>query len=250
MNFPHRIVPDWPAPSNVKAFTTLRTGGVSQAPFDSFNLATHVGDNPEAVRANRQLLVENAKLPQEPLWLKQVHGTTAVDLTHALAQLPVEEETIADASVSFIPNQISAVLTADCLPILLCDDAGSRVSAVHAGWRGLSQGVIGSAVEALKAEPTCLMAWLGPAIGPHAFEVGIDVKQAFPGPAAEAAFKVCGPEKWMADLYQLARLRLNALGVTRVFGGNFCTFTETERFFSFRRSNSTGRMASLIWLTD
>jgi len=233
----------WPAPAAVRTLLTTRQGGVSQPPYDSFNLGTHVGDQPEAVAANREQL--RLLLPDEPAWLNQVHGTNVVDAAEI-------GETLLDADASFSrqPGKVCVVMTADCLPVLLCDDAGSVVAAAHAGWRGLCDGVLEAAVSATAVAPATLMAWLGPAIGPDAFEVGAEVRAAFIAcdPAAAAAFTDIGEGKYLADIYQLARQRLAAAGVSRVYGGDYCTVIERERFFSYRRDGITGRMASLIWL--
>lgn len=245
----HCIIPDWPAPATVKALQTTRKGGVSVSPYGSFNLGSHVGDNPLAVSRNRMLLAP--LLPSEPVWLNQVHGLTVVNVAQA-GCLPE-----ADASVSTHPGAVCVVMTADCLPILLCDEQGSVVGAAHAGWRGLCDGVIEATVQAMKVPAPTLMAWLGPAIGPAEFEVGDEVRAAFVAqqPQAAAAFvpsasRVQGASgKWLADLYQLARLRLNALGVTRVYGGGLCTYSDAERFYSYRRDGVTGRMGSFIWLS-
>lgn len=264
------ITPTWPAPKNVQALTTLRQGGVSQKPFDGLNLAAHVGDELQHVLANRNLLKEQANLPAEPLWLTQVHGTRVLDvsdlnsktppayhlrpfpLISATAFHPKESEfelgPEADASVSFDHDKVCAVLTADCLPILICDEMGTRVAAIHAGWRGLAAGIIEATVQKLNENPHKLLAWFGPAIGSDAFEVGEDVLTAFKGQGDHSAFRPTSSGKWMADIYYLAKWRLKQLGITRVFGGGFCTFHENERFYSFRRSNPTGRMATLIWL--
>lgn len=234
---------DWPAPAAVRTLLTTRQGGVSQPPYDSFNLGTHVGDQPEAVAANREQL--RLLLPDEPAWLNQVHGTNVVDAAEI-------GETLLDADASFSrqSGKVCVVMTADCLPVLLCDDAGSVVAAAHAGWRGLCDGVLEAAVSATAVAPATLMAWLGPAIGPDAFEVGAEVRAAFIAcdPAAAAAFTDIGEGKYLADIYQLARQRLAAAGVSRVYGGDYCTVIERERFFSYRRDGVTGRMASLIWL--
>lgn len=243
------IIPDWPAPATVKALQTTRKSGVSVTPYGSFNLGTHVGDNPLAVSRNRMLLAP--LLPSEPVWLNQTHGLTVVDVAQA-GCLPQ-----ADASVSTHSGAVCVVMTADCLPILLCDERGSVVGAAHAGWRGLCDGVIESTVNAMRVPAPTLMAWLGPAIGPAEFEVGEEVRAAFVGqqPQAAAAFVrsasgVPGASgKWLADLYQLARLRLNALGVTRVYGGGLCTYSDAERFYSYRRDGVTGRMGTFIWLS-
>jgi len=236
-------VPDWPAPANVHAVVTNRLGGVSLPPYNSMNLATHVGDDAESVLENRRRLRACLQLPHEPLWLSQVHGTHIVDVAEA------EPDTEADGSVSTRPGLTCVVMTADCLPVLLCDAAGSRVAAVHAGWRGLAAGAIEAAVRRLDGSPDSLMAWLGPAIGPRRFEVGDEVREIFltDDAGAEPAFQAHGHGKWLADIYQLARLRLSRMGVSRVSGGGACTFDEMERYYSYRRENTTGRMASLIW---
>ena len=236
------IFPDWPAPANVKALQTTRAGGESAAPYASLNLGERVGDSPLKVAANRHAL--NRFVPTEPLWLKQVHGITAIDAVTA-PSLPE-----ADAAYTRAPNTVCAVMTADCLPVLLCDEAGSVVGAAHAGWRGLLDGVIEATVAAMQSSPGHLMAWLGPAIGSQAFEVGAEVRNAFVAHDAQAAeaFTSKPQDKWLADIYRLARQRLRAAGVERIYGGDFCTYTDQARFFSFRRDGVTGRMASMIWL--
>jgi hypothetical protein len=238
----HCISPEWPAPANVRALQTTRNGGVSVAPYASFNLGSHVGDNPLAVSRNRMLLAP--LLPSEPVWLNQVHGLGVADAGHA-GCLPE-----ADASVSKHPGAVCVVMTADCLPVLLCDDKGSVVGAAHAGWRGLCDGVIESTVSAMNVPASTLMAWLGPAIGPGEFEVGDEVRAAFVAkqPQAAAAFMACNNGKWLADICQLARLRLNDLGISRIYGGGLCTYREAERFYSYRRDGVTGRMGTFIWL--
>ncbi|MFI4922530.1 MAG: peptidoglycan editing factor PgeF [Burkholderiales bacterium] len=236
------IIPEWPAPHCVKALITTRAGGVSQGRYAGFNLGDHVGDETLAVRQNREFLCKH--LPAEPKWLKQVHGTKVAnaDSLHA----PVE----ADASVARKADTLCAILSADCLPLLLCDASGSVVAAAHCGWRGLAAGVIEKTVSAMRTAPDTLLAYLGPAIGPKAYEVGADVRKAFlrSNAGAQQAFAAHAPGKWLADLYLLARQRLNRLGVKIIHGGNFCTYTEADRFFSHRRDGNTGRMASLIWL--
>ncbi len=239
------IAPDWPAPPNVRAVVTTRSGGISTGAFASLNLADHVGDEPQAVVANRRLLRQLLPdMPADPLWLKQVHGTVCIDADN---RTPGVE---ADASWTRESGRVCAVLTADCLPLLLCDDAGSVVCAVHAGWQGLSNGVIEAAVKSLPVAPQTLLAWMGPAIGPQAFEVGAEVRDRFllHDAAAAQAFVSLANGKWLGDLYLLARQRLNALGVTRIRGGGECTVSDPQRFFSYRRDKVTGRMASLIWL--
>lgn len=235
------ILPDWPAPACVKALQTTRLGGVSQGSYASLNLGDHVKDLPQHVAANRQLL--SPYLPSEPVWLNQVHGVRVID---AALSSCLES---ADASFSTRKQVVCVTMTADCLPVLLCDQAGSMVAAVHAGWRSLCDGVIEATVKAMPVEPATLMAWLGPAIGPQAFEVGSEVRAQFMAQdeQAEHAFQAQG-EKWLGDLYMIARQRLSRLGVTQVYGGGRCTYREAETFFSFRRDGDTGRMASLIWL--
>lgn len=236
-------VPDWPAPANVHSLVTTRQGGVSLPPYDSMNLASHVGDDPKRVAENRRRLRECLQLPEEPLWLSQVHGTRIVEQGQAMA----DEQ--ADGSISRLPGRACVVMTADCLPVLLCDRAGSKVAAVHAGWRGLAAGAVEAAVQQLGGEPGELMAWLGPAIGPEHFEVGDEVRTVFTQDHVDAAeaFRPHGSGKWLADIYQLARLRLSRMGVTGVYGGGACSFHEAEKYYSYRRDKTTGRMASLIW---
>lgn len=244
---PEWLVPDWPAPANVHALMTTRAGGVSLPPYDSFNTASHVGDDPAAVAENRRLLRQ--WLPADPLWLNQVHGCNVV--SECGDGIPD-----ADASVAFAANTVRAILTADCLPVLFCDASGSAVAAAHAGWRGLAGGVLEVTVDAMRVPPESIMAWLGAAIGPEAFEVGDEVREIFVAqhPLTAIAFRPAlpgtldgAPRKWLADLYALARIRLSACGVTQVYGGGFCTFSDSERFYSYRRKPQTGRMASLIW---
>lgn len=241
---PGVILADWPAPTRVRAVTTLRSGGVSHTPFDSFNLGDHVTDDPAAVRTNRARLRDPLALPAEPLWLTQVHGTQVVDAAVS------ETGTQADGSFVREAGVVCAVLTADCLPVFLCDRAATCVAVVHAGWRGLAAGVIEQGLATMGVSPGEVLAWLGPAIGPEVFEVGGEVRQMFVAehPAAHSAFRANAAGRFFADLYALARLRLEAAGVASVHGGGFCTFSESERFFSYRRDGITGRMASLIWL--
>jgi YfiH family protein len=239
---PGLLTPDWPAPPRVRALQTLRSGGCSPAPWDSFNLGDHVGDDPARVAANRAAL--RRRLPAGPVWLRQVHGTVAVDA----AICPENAE--ADAAFARRPGVVCAVMTADCLPVLFCDRAGSVVAAAHAGWRGLAAGVLEATVAALGVPPGELLAWLGPAIGPAAFEVGDEVRAAFVAgdPEAAAAFAAHAPGKWLADLPQLARRRLQAAGVGWTGGGEICTYADPASYFSYRRDGVTGRMATLVWL--
>ncbi|HUW25269.1 MAG TPA: peptidoglycan editing factor PgeF [Gallionella sp.] len=238
----HLIIPSWPAPPNVRALQTTRHGGVSTAPYDSLNLGSHVGDNPLTVARNRVLL--NTLLPSEPVWLEQTHGTRVINADKAGCQPQ------ADACIARHHAAVCVVMTADCLPVLLCDQQGTVVGAIHAGWRGLCDGVIEATVLAMAVPPQRLMAWLGPAISQDAFEVGEEVRTAFIAnqPQAEAAFIAGQRGKWLADIYALARLRLNALGITDIYGGDYCTYRECERFFSYRRDGVTGRMGTFIWL--
>ncbi len=248
---PDWIIPDWPVPSNVHAVMTTRAGGVSQAPYDSFNPASHVEDAPASVAENRRLLRQ--WLPAEPLWLNQVHGTgVACDGLGDTTLVPPD----ADAGVAFNADEVRVVLTADCLPVLFCDEAGTVVAAAHAGWRGLAAGVLEATVGAMRTPPERILVWLGAAIGPEAFEVGPEVRENFVAQHALAgiAFRPAlpgtldgAPRKWLCDIYALARIRLAAIGVERVYGGGLCTYSDAEHFFSYRRAARTGRMASLIW---
>ena len=246
------IEPDWPAPANILALTTTRTGGVSDGPFASFNLAHHVGDQPAAVAANRNTLAQGLPTGSSVQWLQQVHGTRVLQASQPMCGDYPE----ADASVTRSNRVACAVLTADCLPVLLCDRAGSTVAAAHAGWRGLAAGVLESCVRAMAVNPGELMAWLGPAIGPGAFEVGPEVRRAFleAGDVRETADCFVAPASreghFLANLYGLARLRLAAAGVPAVFGGEYCTYEDSSRFYSYRRDGETGRMASLILINS
>ncbi|MFP5410482.1 MAG: peptidoglycan editing factor PgeF [Gammaproteobacteria bacterium] len=235
------IRPDWPAPPTVQAGMTTRAGGVSQPPWASLNLGDHVGDDPNHVAANRARLRE--MLPAEPGWLRQVHSARVVELGR-------EQNPEADASFTREAGQVCAVLTADCLPVLFCDRAGSVVAAAHAGWRGLANGVLEATVGAMQVPPGEILAWMGAAIGPQAFEVGEEVREAFVARHSEAAaaFAPHAPGKWLADIYALARIRLGSVGVRSIYGGGRCTLTEAETFYSYRRDGVTGRMAALVWL--
>ncbi len=241
------IHPDWPAPPHVKSLMTTREGGVSLVPWASFNLGDHVGDTPAHVATNRERLRQ--ELPAEPEWLKQVHSAHVVEVGR-------EPSPEADASFARQTGQVCAVLTADCLPVLFCDRAGSVVAAAHAGWRGLAGGVLETTIAAMQVPPSEILAWMGAAIGPRAFEVGDDVRQIFVAQHPEAAeafvsHPSSGPApKWLADIYLLARIRLAHAGVHATFGGGRCTFHEADCFYSYRRDGVTGRMASLIWLAD
>ncbi|TAN65908.1 MAG: hypothetical protein EPN17_15260 [Methylobacter sp.] len=267
----HWLSPDWPAPANVHAATTLRSGGVSCGAYASLNPAMHVGDDADLVKQNRRIVKEWLGLPDDPVWLEQIHSNRAVQ---AVKTGPLQQ---ADAAYTTEAGVVCAVLTADCLPLLVCSTDGSRVAAIHAGWRGLLAGVIGNTITAMKIpldspfskgeasgrptniepnSPLCkrgargdFLVWLGPAIGPDCFEVGAEVRDAFLQKSAAfmTAFKAQGNGQWLADIYQLARIDLAMLGIDKVYGGGFCTVTEQERFYSYRRDKQTGRMATLIW---
>ncbi len=234
------LIPDWPAPARIGCAVTLRSGGVSTGPYASWNLATHVGDDPEHVAENRRRLRQYLALPAEPAWLNQVHGDHIVEIAPGRRGTPT-----ADASFSRRPGVVCAVLTADCLPVLLTD--GRTVAAVHAGWRGLAAGILDRALTQIPWHRLPL-AWLGPAIGPDAFEVGDEVRTAFltRDPTLARAFR---PHRgrWLADLYHIARRILQTGGVAEIFGGDFCTYTDSARFFSHRRDGVCGRQATLIW---
>lgn len=237
----HWLQPDWPAPANIHAATTLRTGGASQGLYASLNPATHVGDNPESVSQNRQTIKTLLDLPSEPVWLNQTHSNRAVKA------IPTDTAQQADASYTDQLGVVCAVMTADCLPLLVCSSDGTEIAAIHAGWRGLLDGIIDNTIAALRSSD--LLVWLGPAIGPGRFEVGNDVRSAFVSKSSEhsPAFKQYGDGKWLADIYQLARINLAELGVNKIYGGGFCTVTDEERLYSYRRDKVTGRMATLIW---
>lgn len=237
------LVPDWPVPASVHAVMTTRRGGASRDPYASLNLAAHVGDDPQAVAENRRRVREALRLPREPHWLDQVHGRD-------VAVLPGPAQGGADAAVAFEPGPVCAVLVADCLPVFLASRTGDRVGLAHAGWRGLAAGVVEATVAALETEPSELIAWLGPAIGPAAFEVGGEVREAFIAAQPEAArdFRPGRGRRFLADLQGLARRRLAACGVTSVHGGGSCTVADPARYYSYRRDGKTGRMAALIWL--
>ena len=238
------IEPEWPAPAQVRAVSTLRSGGVSNPPFASLNLALHVGDAVNDVYENRRRIEHAFQLPNQPCWLQQVHGVIAVEA--GTFNSPPE----ADASYTRESNTVCSVMTADCLPILFCTKQGDRVAAAHAGWRGLVGGVLESAVQALNCPPAHLLAWLGPAIGQKSFVVGDEVRTAFSARNSinENCFVRNSNQRWWADIYALARNELLQLGVQDIFTDTSCTVTDASRFFSYRRDGQTGRMASMIWL--
>ncbi len=236
------IEADWPTPANIKAGTTTRCGGVGRGRYESFNLALHVGDEPDAVKQNRQTLTRVLNLPSEPHWLNQRHGCDVSTDNHRMKD--------ADAGLSSETNRVCVVMTADCLPVLISDVKGTCVAAIHAGWRGLAAGIITSTIKKMPATGDQLLVWLGPAIGPEAFEVGPEVRASFvcKNSAYADAFVPNKSEKYFMNIYQAARIELQTLGVERVYGGDFCTFENGEQFYSHRRDQQTGRMASLIWI--
>ncbi len=235
------IKPDWPAADQIHAAVTLRTGGFSQGAYQSLNPAVHVNDDVEKVYQNRQKLTQMLKLPAEPAWLQQIHSNRVItlDAEHRLQQ--------ADASYTDQSGRVCTVLTADCLPLLLCSQDGSEIAAVHAGWRGLLAGIISNTVQLFKSK--AIMVWLGPAIGPDCFEVGPEVETAFTKKSIyfNSAFKPTAYNKFLADIYQLARIEFSMLDIQQIYGGNFCTVSDKQRFYSYRRDGETGRMATLIW---
>jgi copper oxidase (laccase) domain-containing protein len=301
----HWLTPDWPAPANIHSASTLRTGGASSGAYASLNPAMHVGDDVDQVKQNRQIIKDLLHLPGEPVWLDQVHGNRAVQAGNPPLPPFAKEGDLqqADASYTTEAGIVCAVMTADCLPLLVCTTDGTRVAAIHAGWRGLLAGVIGNTLAAMQilldpsfskgevsqfcnpdlvskggSDPLCnsdlvlkglgkqshlnpplykrgargdFLVWLGPAIGPDCFEVGSEVRKAFldKSEAFEMAFKQQNNGQWLADIYQLARIDLVMLGIDKVYGGEFCTVTDHERFYSYRRDKETGRMATLIWRT-
>jgi YfiH family protein len=241
------ITPDWPVPARVRCAFTLRSGGVSVAPYDSLNVGAHVGDAAEAVGENRRRVKEYLRLSAEPVWLQQVHGIDVVDLDGVEGGIGTMR---ADAAVTRVGRRVCVIQVADCMPVLFAARDGSAVGAAHAGWRGLAGGVLEQTVRALGVPAANLIAWLGPTISQRHFEVGDDVRTSFVSgdPGAAAAFGTNTRGRWQCDLYALARRRLAALGVRNVFGGGWCTYAEAGRFFSFRRDGQCGRMAALIWL--
>lgn len=240
------IRPDWECSANIQACVTTRIGGLSAAPYDQLNLGDHVNDDPQRVSHNRALLKSQLELPAEPVWLQQVHGTRVVDAAE------VKSGVSADAAFTAQDNTICAVLTADCLPVFFCTEDGSTVAVAHAGWRGLAAGILQTTATALQTSSAQILCWLGPAIGPHAFEVGGEVRETFISQqdAAAAAFIKTSEDHWLADIYTLARIQLKSMGISRISGGEHCTFTDAERFYSYRRDGVTGRMASLIWMSN
>lgn len=240
------IYPDWPAPSCVKSVTTTRIGGFSLPPYDSFNLATHVEDDPKVVKKNRDYLIQIAQLPEQARWLDQVHSNKVITSNEW------QVGTQADAIVSTVPNHVCSIMTADCLPILFCNKLGTSVAAIHAGWRGLASGIIEETLLRFPDDPSNIIAWLGPAIGPEQFEVGHDVYNAFSAPYFDRrrAFIKTDADHYFGNIFQLARQELNHLGITAISGGEYCTKSMSDQFFSYRKNSVTGRMATLIWITN
>ncbi|MEE9452165.1 MAG: peptidoglycan editing factor PgeF [Gammaproteobacteria bacterium] len=238
------LIPNWPAPTTIRAFTTTRIGGHSQGSYAHLNLGLHAGDDPQAVNANRALVQDHYNLPSPPTWLKQTHSNEVI------AAEQVNSECSADASTTSTKNTVCAILTADCLPILLTNQAGSEVAAIHAGWRGLAKNIIKNTVQTMQTASEKILAWLGPAIGPSAFEVGAEVKSQFLQLDAmyTEAFRPLSVDKCLANIFTIARLQLQQCGVTRIYTEQLCTYTDVDRFFSYRRDKITGRMASLIWI--
>jgi polyphenol oxidase len=237
----HWLQPDWPTPTNIHAVTTLRTGGVSLGEYGSLNPASHVGDDSALVTCNRRIIRSMLNLPSEPVWLNQTHSNLAVQAV--ITSNPLD----ADASFTQEPGIVCAVMTADCLPLLVCSSDGAKIAAIHAGWRGLLNGIIDNTLSALQT--TDLLIWLGPAIGPEHFEVGEEVRSLFLSKSMNytPAFKQHTPGKWLADIYELARINLRTLGIKNIYGGHYCTVTDKKQFYSYRRDKVTGRMATLIW---
>ncbi len=241
---PSLITPDWPAPHGINACATTRSGGLSLPPYDSFNLAEHTGDDPDAVTANRNALYAALRIGVPPRWLEQQHGTRVIDSADP------DADPQADGACTSAHSVVCAVLTADCLPVLLCDRDGTRVAALHCGWRGIARGIIEAGIAAMQRPPSSLLAWLGPAIGPTVYEVGEEVREALitMSGALAAAFQPASAGHWLLDLTGAARMLLEQQGVGGLYGGKHCTYAEPDRFFSHRRDGLTGRMATCIWL--
>ncbi len=246
----------WPGegsgkPANVHAITTLNNGGVSTGDFCEYNLAKHVGDDLQAVKANREKLCTDLRLPSEPIWLEQVHSNKVINLDELdSTDAAVTDAIQADGSLSNREGMVCVVMTADCLPIFFCNKKGNEVAVAHAGWRGLHAGIIGNTIKMMRSSPSEILVSLGPAIGPQAFEVGDDVLDAFvtKNSLNRSAFVASAKGKYLCDIYQLARIELQERGITKIAGGEYCTYRDSQQFYSFRRQQKTGRMASLIWL--
>jgi len=242
------IVPDWPAPASVSAMSTTRHGGVSTGVYASLNIGTHVGDAEKSVAENRRRLCTELDLHKQPRWLKQTHSA---EVSHLDGANP-RQSTAADAAVTQSSDEVCIIMTADCLPVLFCEYSGQTVAAAHAGWRGMAAGILEATIAAMRTPAEEILAWLGPAIGPEVYEVGDEVRAALvkEQPLAEQAFESSSTGKWLCDLYLLASQRLRRAGIRHIYGGGFCTYTDHERFFSYRRDGECGRMANLIWIDD
>lgn len=245
------IYPDWNAPKNVHALTSTRLGGVSLPPYHSLNLGTHVGDKLEHVLLNRTRIIQAKHIPAQPQWLNQTHSNNVVNLSHNEIIQSNQKIIHADGAYTQQTKQVCVVLTADCLPVLFCSKNGDEVAAAHAGWRGLCHGILENTVQHFQCDPNDILAWFGPAIGPDRFEVGQEVKDQFEAQHSDAAsaFTLIDPinKKYLANIYQLAQQRLNRLGITKISGGEYCTYRQSDLFYSYRREKQTGRMASIIW---
>jgi polyphenol oxidase len=250
------IYPNWPAPQNIRAFTTTRIGGISLPPFGSLNLGSRTGDDLNNIIENRRRIIKGENIPSEPHWLNQTHSTTVLDISKiqvkpATGMIGDTEQLEADGSYTTRANQVSVVLTADCMPVLFCSAEGKQVAAAHAGWRGLCHGILEETAKKFKCNTNEILVWLGPAISVQKFEVGVEVKKQFEeyNQNAHHAFKLIDAkqQKYLADLYMIAKQRLNAIGISQIYGGNYCTHTEHDLFYSYRRENKTGRMATMIW---
>jgi len=237
------IKPNWPLPSNIHSISTTRHGGVSLKPYDSFNLAMHVDDNNGDVSKNRQMLIDKLQLPADPIWINQIHGKTVLKASE------IHREKDADSTFTDEPYQVCVVLTADCLPVLISDRNGKKVAAVHCGWRGLQKKILTETLSKLQIPADETLVWFGPAISAKVYEVGTEVRENFMDDTN--AFVENGPKKWLCNLYQIARNELHRNGISAIFGGEYCTFTQKDQFFSYRRDGAaTGRMATLIWFDE
>ncbi len=239
------ITPNWNAPKQVKALASTRIGGCSKSPYEGLNLGMHVGDDPILVQRNRDLLQQQTQMPTAPVWLNQTHSTVVLDVSQ-----PTNDVLDADGIITSSPNVVCCAMTADCLPVLITNTSGTQVAAVHAGWRGLAGGIVENALEQFSND---VMLWLGPAIGPEAFEVGEDVLQAFLDYDSKAGVAfVPGKQKgkWWANMTMLTRLRMAKLGIDQVFDSGLCTYQDPQRFYSYRRDGVTGRQATFIWINE
>lgn len=242
------IMPNWPAPKQIKAVTTTRIGGISTPPFHSFNLAMHVGDDLNDVQKNRNCLINSLNLPSDPAWLNQEHGNIVADISGLTNHQTINADG-SYANLNKLLFSVCAVLTADCLPILICNKQGTEIAALHGGWRGLLEGIIQSGISKFQSRPQELLVWLGPAIGPQKYEIGDEVREQFLTKLinSDKAFKQIGDKKYLMNIYQIARQQFNQLGIDKIYGGDLCTYSDEKQFFSHRRDGQTGRQATLIW---